>query len=208
MSAFPGLRLLCGALLGGILALAPTAASAHRLKLFVTVDGGDVVGEAFFVGGGRPEGVAVVARDPGGAEVGRTLTSETGEFRLHPARVGDLVVAVDTGDGHFAEARLVAERFGAASTGTVSAGAAEAPRAVAAEPAIPTDQAATARIEAAVHRALARQIRPLLEATEKAEARLRFNDVVGGLGMIVGLVGTALWVSSRRRSRPGEGDGR
>ena len=53
---------------------------------------------------------------------------------------------------------------------------------------------------------MSRQTRPLLEALERAEARLRFNDVAGGVGMIVGLVGAALWASSRRRAKRGGED--
>ncbi|NLH79539.1 MAG: hypothetical protein GX458_01670, partial [Phyllobacteriaceae bacterium] len=61
--------------------------------------------------------------------------------------------------------------------------------------------ALTRQIERAVDVAVARQLRPLLEAYDQAEGRLRFNDVAGGIGMIVGLAGAALWVSARRRER-------
>jgi nickel transport protein len=57
-------------------------------------------------------------------------------------------------------------------------------------------------------RAVARQTRPLLEALERAEARLRFNDVAGGIGTIVGLVGLGLWASARRRRDGSAGEGR
>jgi nickel transport protein len=54
-------------------------------------------------------------------------------------------------------------------------------------------------VEAQVDRAVARQVQPLLEAYDQAEARVRFNDVMGGIGMIVGLAGAGLWALSRRR---------
>ena len=54
-------------------------------------------------------------------------------------------------------------------------------------------------IEAAVDAAVARQTRPLMEAFEAMETRLRFNDIVGGIGMIVGLAGAALWAMARRK---------
>jgi nickel transport protein len=50
----------------------------------------------------------------------------------------------------------------------------------------------------AVDAAVARQLRPLLEAYEAAEGRTRFNDIMGGIGMIMGLAGLALWGSTRR----------
>jgi nickel transport protein len=58
-----------------------------------------------------------------------------------------------------------------------------------------------------VDTAVARQIRPLLEAQAEADGRVRFNDVMGGIGMIVGLAGAALWASARRGPRAPKGGG-
>jgi nickel transport protein len=50
-----------------------------------------------------------------------------------------------------------------------------------------------------VEQAVARQIRPLREALQAHEERVRMRDILGGIGYIVGLAGLALWWSSRRR---------
>lgn len=199
--AGPTRFVLAGLVAGLVLVVASLPAAAHRLKLFATVEAGEIVAEAFFVGGGRPEGVEVVVRDGGGAEIHRGRTDAAGGFRWRPPRAGDLTLRVDTGDGHFAETTLAADRFGGAVTS-------EAPASVAqSTPAAAPDAGEIGRvIEAAVDRAVSRQTRPLLEALERAEARLRFNDVAGGVGMIVGLVGAALWASSRRREKRGGED--
>ncbi|PWR22992.1 cobalamin biosynthesis protein CbiM [Zavarzinia aquatilis] len=167
-------------------------AAAHRLKLFATIEGGTISGYAFFIGGGRPEGATIVIRDAAGTEVHREVTDGEGRFTWTPPAPGSFVVTVDAGDGHAADIRLGEERFGP----TVSAPTTTMPTAQA----LPAD---TAAIEAAVDRAVARQIRPLLEAYDEAEGRVRFNDIVGGIGMIVGLAGAALWASSRRRGKGG-----
>ena len=65
-------------------------------------------------------------------------------------------------------------------------------------------EALQAMIDRSVEAAVARQIRPLLESYAAAEGRLRLNDIVGGIGMIVGLAGIALWLSARRGARAGE----
>lgn len=181
-------------------------AEAHRLKVFATVEDGAVAGYAFFVGGGRPADVVYVVRDAAGRERHRGRTDKAGNFRWTPETAADLVVAVDSGDGHAAEARLDANLFAAAIAATSApptastppaapAGAAPAPAAGRLDPA-DLDR----RIEAAVDRAVERRTRPLLEAYSQAEARVRFNDVMGGIGMIVGLIGAALWGASRRRA--------
>ena len=177
-----------------LLAATAMPAAAHRLKLFATIEGGTISGYAFFIGGGRPEGAAIIIRDENGAEVHRDATDAEGRFAWTPPAAGSFTVTVDAGDGHGADIRLGAERFGAASPSSSAAIAA---------PASAPPLTDTAAIEAAVDRAVARQIRPLLEAYDEAEGRVRFNDIVGGIGMIVGLAGAALWASSRRRRKDG-----
>ncbi|QTL05946.1 cobalamin biosynthesis protein CbiM [Aquabacter sp. L1I39] len=210
-----------------VLGVAP--ALAHRLKVFATVEDGAVTGYAFFIGGGRPQGAQVIFRTPGGADLARTVTDAEGGFSFRPSVPQALEVVVNAGDGHVAEALLAADRFGPAEAAPASPAPAPDPAsALAAAPApsapaaglgapappasAPTPSTACAPdtavlaglVDAAADRAVARQIRPLLEAYEAAEGRVRFNDVMGGIGMIVGLAGTALWVSARRRSGAGK----
>ena len=195
-----------GLVAGAIVVLGSGPVMAHRLKLFATIEAGEVVAEAFFVGGGRPEGVTVILRDGGGAEIGRGRTDIDGRVRLKPARPGDVNVEVDAGDGHATAVRLTADRFGIEGAGP---GAMPTPTPAATTRPAPADHETLRReIEAAVDRAVARQTRPLLEALERAEARLRFNDVAGGVGMIVGLVGLGLWASARRRRDGSRGEER
>jgi len=164
------------------LLLSASPASAHRLKLFVTQAGAEIQGEAFFVGGGRPEGATVIIRDPAGQEVARLATDANGAFRWTPPRPDAYRIAVDCGDGHAAETSLT--------------GGAPPPLAA---PAPSPPSADEQRIEAAVERVLARRLDPLLAAQVASESRLRLNDVVGGIGYIVGLAGLGLAWAARRR---------
>jgi nickel transport protein len=54
-------------------------------------------------------------------------------------------------------------------------------------------------IEATVDEAVARHTRPLMEKFEAMETRTRFNDIMGGVGMIIGMAGAAMWALSRRK---------
>lgn len=187
-----------------------SVADAHRLKMFATVEAGEISGYAFFIGGGRPEGVDFVVKDAAGAEVFRGKTDERGTFRWRPASPADYTVTVDAGDGHWVDGNITADRLGAMTGAPAVVGAAEPTPAASGETlpapacAAPLDPAAVAAIvEARVDAAVARQLRPFIEAYDLAEGRIRLNDVMGGVGMIVGLAGAGLWATSRRR-REGE----
>ena len=201
-------------------------AAAHRLKLFASVEGATISGYGFFVGGGRPEGVEFLVRDHLGTVVHRGTTDASGAFAWAAPRPDAYTVAIDSGDGHFAEVTVAADRFAIAPAATVpptsepvtrEAVAAAANVAPSEPQAVPPNAAPTATgkpacvllepdeiarlAEPAVDRAVARQLRPLIEAQVAAEGRLRLNDVMGGVGMIVGLAGLAMWGMSRRRER-------
>ncbi|EJW09732.1 hypothetical protein A33M_1009 [Rhodovulum sp. PH10] len=195
-----------------LLAAGQNPAEAHRLKVFATVEDGAITGYAFFIGGGRPEGVDFIVKNGSGTAVHRGKTDDEGGFRWRPDHAEDYSVTVDAGDGHFAAAEILADRL----AGQLSAEPATAtPQATAPAPAFvvpaqpgpaeaaacaPLDRDALAKlVQASVDRAVAREIRPLLEAYDQADGRVRLNDVMGGVGMIVGLAGAGLWAVSRRR---------
>jgi nickel transport protein len=180
----------------------PVAADAHRLKLFATVEDGTVSGYAFFIGGGRPDGAVLVIRDAQGQELYRGTTDQAGVFSWRPPQASDLTLLVDAGDGHVAEAVISEGRFSSVEGSTSAAATADG--AGSASSALPADSKALAEmIDRSVERAVSRQIRPLLEAYSAAEGRVRFNDVAGGVGMIIGLAGAALWALGRRRGGQG-----
>lgn len=184
-----------------LLLAAAAPASAHRLKLFAAVADGTISGYGFFIGGGRPQAATLLIRDAAGAEVFRGTTDAKGAFAWRPPRPADFTLTLDARDGHVAEATIDADRFGGTPVGALAAASepAEKPAPAAAGP----DPALIQAIDSAVDAAVARQVRPLLEAYAEADGRIRFNDVIGGVGMIVGLAGAALWASGRKRRTGG-----
>ena len=188
------------------LLLTTAGADAHLLKAFASVEDGAISGFAFFVGGGRPSGAEVKIFDATGAVVARLTTTDEGRFRWVPSLIQRYTVSVDAGDGHIAEAVIEADRLGGAEVVRSPADVVADNGASGSAPAGGVDPAQLEQtIQRAVDRAVARQVRPLLEAYAQAENRVRFNDVVGGIGMIVGLAGIALWFSGRRSGGGGEG---
>jgi len=180
-----------------VLCAAAGPASAHKLKVFVTVEGGTIRGYAFFVGGGRAAGVPWTARDASGGTIAAGDTDAAGGFAFAalPPPASDVTVTVDTREGHVASGTLAAARLGGtAAAAPVAAGAGRPPDAAGVD-AGASDEHLAALVEAAVQR----QVGPLFERFEEMEARLRYADVLSGVFLILGLAGAALWATGRRK---------
>lgn len=192
-----------------ILLCLSVGAEAHRLKLFATVEGGVVHGYGFFIGGGRPSEAQLVIRDASGTELFRGPTGADGSFSFTPAVASDLDLSIDAGDGHAAETRISANRF--PPNGTFSpigpasaAGGADTPKTIPDKEPSPrldaSGQDLAMLVDRSVDRAVSRQITPLLEAYAEADGRARFNDVISGIAVIIGMAGLLLWGRARRRT--------
>lgn len=174
--------------------LLASPAAAHGLRVFARIEGAEVRGYGFFIGGGRPAGVdwrAELAGQGVAQEVAQGKTDAGGGFAFAlPAGAGDLVIVLDTGDGHMASTRLRAGHSGAAAAPAADPQPGPAPDTPA-----PDTAANTAALEAA----LSRQLEPLHERLTALEARLRLTDALSALFLIFGLAGMALWALGRRR---------
>ncbi|MBB4120249.1 cobalamin biosynthesis protein CbiL [Martelella radicis] len=169
-------------------------ALAHSLRVFATVEGREIVGYGFFVGGGRPQGAAWTAAMSGNAFAGGKTDQEGGFAFAAPDPVtGPVTVTIDTGEGHVASRALTTDRFGAVTLPVAQSSPAEK-EASAVRPgegaAITTDMVRTA---------VAQEVAPLLERIEQMDARMRLTDIVAGLSLIFGIAGIALWARGRRR---------
>ncbi|HSM27434.1 MAG TPA: hypothetical protein VK855_04950 [Thioalkalivibrio sp.] len=189
----------------GLILLAAEPALAHKLKVFALVDGDHIAGSAYFVGGAKATGATITVTDTDGNELARLVPDADGTFRYTPRDRIDHVIVADSGDGHLARWTLRADTLPAGLGASPPIDPAPAPSAQlppAPERAQPDPPAVVSEetIAAWVEQSVARQLRPLREQLEAHDARVRLQDVLGGIGYIVGLAGLALWwYGSRRR---------
>ena len=165
-------------------------ASAHKLKLFATVEGQTVSGYGFFAGGGRPKDVSWEAQDAAGLKIASGKTDAKGAFKFDvPADfASDLKITLDTGEAHLTSTTLAASRF----TPVVRKPELKEPAAAAAG--VETDASAEL-VEAAVQR----QVAPLMERIERMDDRMRYTDILSGAFLLIGITGIVLWARSTRR---------
>jgi nickel transport protein len=189
-------------------------ALAHKLQVFAFAEGNRILGSTYFAGGGAASGARIEVRDTGGSLLAELVPDREGTFvYVAQAPIDHLILAI-TGDGHRAEWRIKADELFAdlaavqepESSGAVQSAAHDQPMHDApAETEViawPSRSAQTLDpdLEAAIERAVARQVRPLREQLIAAEDRIRLQDILGGLGYILGLTGIALWWRSRYRA--------
>jgi nickel transport protein len=162
-----------------LMLLAAPAAQAHRLKLFATLEGAVISGQAYFAGGGPAIELPGRLLGPDGAATAEFRTDAEGRFSVKAAARQDYTLAVDSGDGH---------------TATFKVGRDELP------PELPAGQAAVpSDLAQLVEAAVARQVKPLREQLDAYEAKVRLHDILGGIGTILGVFGLAAFAASRRK---------
>ena len=182
------------------------SASAHKLKLFATVEGAAIRGYAYFPGGGRARDVKVWVLDPADAKLGETRTDENGDFAFEAKVRCDHRFVAETADGHRAVFLVEAAELPDTLPPTPAAdrpGAepAEPTKRVEERPASGTSAPPGPQLASLVEQAVSRQVRPLREQLEAYEERRRLQDILGGIGYIVGIAGIVFYFLGARRGK-------
>lgn len=181
-----------------------TPAAAHKLKVFAAVEGDQISGYAFFIGGGRAMETPWVAKQADGTVIAKGNTDSEGRYSLTAPQpvTSDITVTVNTEEGHIAKTVLAASRFGVAENAALAVEVAQTDPA-ASPPAVKTAPAASSTASplaaALVEAAVQRQVEPLLERIEQMDDRLRYSDILSGIFLIIGLAGIGLWARGLKK---------
>jgi len=183
--------------------LCPTSAFAHKLYVFAQVEGAAIHGRAYFPGDVPAQESEVIARDKSGRELGRTKADNEGKFTFPVGEHVDYYIIAQTPDGHGGQYIVHASEMPdklpmkvpttgqgsqvesqATDQADVKAGSA----ATGNEP----DPVGTQLVE------LRKQIQELRRQVFESDERLRFRDILGGIGFILGLTGVAFYMKARQ----------
>lgn len=177
-------------------------AYAHKVNVFAYVEGGKLMGQGYFSGGAKAQNSRVILHGPDGAALAETKTDKKGEFTLDlPAGKAPLTVELIASSGHRATYTMNAKELGlAAGAGKAKAAAAKEATPGQAKNMAPAaiDQAA---LQAAIAGALAKELGPIKAQLARMEADrgVGVQDVIGGLGYILGLLGLGAYMQFRKR---------
>jgi nickel transport protein len=186
-----------------VLLLFPASAFAHKLYIYPeSIEGGTIHGRAYFPGDLPAQHIEVIVRNASGRELGRTTTDDKGKFTVPARQREDLVLVAETPDGHTGTYTIhAAELPDKASAGSTASENGEQAQPSPAVPSSMPAKSTTKEIEVAAIRdqltELDSQIKMLRRQVSDAEERLRFRDILGGIGFIVGLAGVAYYMKAR-----------
>lgn len=184
-------------------------ALAHKVTVFAWVEGNTVLGEAKFSGGKKAQNSEIVVWDLNGKELLRTRTNKKGEFSFPVPAKTAMRIELIAGMGHKAEWTIPLEDIDETAAKSALNTKTPPPESdgLALQPQVMTPAAATdpARLEAivekAVTKALNKKITPLTKMVADLEEKgPTMTEIFGGIGYIFGLMGVALYVSSRKKS--------
>jgi nickel transport protein len=197
--------------------LLPVTASAHKMTVFAWASGNQIQGEIKFSGGHRAKHVHVEAQD---ADTHAVLmegeTNDNGEFtlKLTPEILKnkpDLLIVGNGGDGHRGEWPLKAKEYiateipDAETTAAAPATQEETTAESASASSDSTVQAAgvdSRILRQIVSEEINRSVTPIRRTlAEESERGPTLQDILGGIGWIVGMAGIAAWMQSRSRQK-------
>ncbi len=202
-------RFLVALLVAVLFLLSSLPAQAHKLNVFCWTGEQQVYGEAFFSGGRKAKNVPVNVQDAKSLAALLTIqTDDKGTFQFTPSQQVveqklDLLITVETGDGHRGEWLLTVNEY---------LPAASDPTRTAQSPVIKSAQESAAEsvdratVRAIVRQELNRELVPIKRhLAEGREKKAGPRDILGGIGCIIGLAALLAWFQSKKKKKTSTG---
>ncbi len=204
--------LMMTAVLAASLFMAGGQALAHKFIVTAWAEEGSVFLEAGFSNGDMAHGADIIVFDDADTRLLTAKTDDQGAASFKIPKKTELKIIVNAGMGHQDEATVsldeIEEAFAvdaAPAAETATAGTetvSSKPQAAAyAQPAAIAGVSAE-EIQRIVDKSLDKKLKPLMrKLSEKNDSGPSFNDIIGGIGYILGLVGLGTYFNYRRKKQ-------
>ena len=194
-----------------ILYVGVDSASAHRVNVFAWVEGDTIYVEGKFSSGKKVKSGKIVVTDPRGNKLLSGLTNDQGEFSFKVPKRTDLKIVLNAGQGHQAEWTIRAAEMEDLPSKTESDTSAEkvmqserkkdvSITSVDTRTAAPDTAIKPKELEAIIETVLDRKLKPITRMlADIRQDAPSVGDIFAGIGYILGLVGIAAYVQSRKK---------
>lgn len=170
--------------------------------MFAYVESEKVFVEGYFTDGVKPKNSDVTVSRLDGTVITSGKTDDSGAFVFDITDRNGIKVVLNAGMGHQTEYVLTAVELGSGS-GSGSSASAATPKQSSNGPR--TAESTPTFNEDGIRRAVAEAVKPLAKEIDALKNKTRFSDIVGGLGLIIGLLGGfAYYKASQSARRPSE----
>jgi len=186
-----------------LLSLTAWSAQAHKVNMFATVEGDNVFLEGYFLDGKKPKNCEVTVYDSNNKQLLTGMTNDEGQFTFKNPATGPLRVKLDAGEGHLKEITLTADELGLENAGAIEI---TSPMATpdkeneAASDGANQEAVSNSQLEMLVKRAVGQSIRPIIRELDMLKERRGLSDIIGGIGIIMGVGGLLLYLQARKLS--------
>ena len=191
-----------------LLCAASSIAYAHKVNVFAYAEGDQVYIQGYFSDGTKAKNSDVTVYTQDGHEFAKGQTNENGEFAF-PTRgkTQALRIVLNAGMGHQASydiptdemadvpAAMDADPVDAANPQAIQAGADRV------HGSNSESRASAQPSEAMVRKAVAEGVLPLAREISELKERRGFSDIVGGIGLILGILGVFAYIKARQEIR-------
>jgi len=184
-----------------------TVAHAHKVNVFAYAEGDQVYVEGYFSDGTKAKNSDVTVADAAGRQLLRGKTNEQGDLTFPITERQALHITLNAGEGHQGTYDIPLDEIAGGD-------AASSPRA--ATPDDPPPKAAVASdegnappvSEAMIRRAVAQGVLPLARQISELKERRGLSDIVGGIGLILGVLGIFAYFRARQELHKARGSQR
>lgn len=186
-------------------------AYAHGVNVFAWVEGDTVYVESKFSGGRKVNSGKIIVTDSRGTELLTGTTNDEGEFSFKIPRKTELKIVLLAGAGHRAEWVIPVSEMEVSDKGTVplEEKTAKNEPSASTKSKIGTDATENTQLlsgltekdlQAAVEEAVEKKLKPVMKMLAESKQRgPTAKDIFSGIGYIVGLVGIAAYIRSRKK---------
>ncbi len=188
-------------------------AHAHGVSVFAWVEGDTVYVESKFSGGKRVNAGKIIVTDPQGVELLNGTTNDQGEFSFKIPKKTELKIVLLAGTGHRAQWVIpvseidLSEKKGVPLEEKAAKNESPAPskskiETDAAENMQPLSGLTEKDLQAAVEEAVEKKLKPVMKMLAESKQRgPTVKDIFSGIGYIIGLVGIAAYIHSRKKKK-------
>jgi len=177
-------------------------ALAHKVNIFAWVEGDTVYTESKFSGGKKAKNASVEIYGTDGTKLLEGKTNELGEFSFPALRKTGMKVVLIAGMGHKGEWTISASELQGSDPEPKDPEEIKKPvsQKVERDPESPCLNAE--EIRNVVEKAMDKKLHPVIRDLRKSlnpDREPNFRDIMGGIGYIMGLIGVAAYVRSRKK---------